>query len=102
MDRTSEPALGSLLYEAGIKRDKPIGPIIISWVYCGRVKEEGNEYFLLVEFSRWWHLKRLGLPIEGKHGLKVSDVAQIYDGRDTWEGVRNWCQSQQDEGLDRD
>lgn len=86
-----EPPLGTVFYEVGFKREEPRAPMIITWVYCGRVMENGNEYHLLVEYGKWWTLTNVfKVPIEGKHGLKIPSLDQLYEGRESWAEVVQW------------
>jgi hypothetical protein len=87
-----EPALGSVLFEVGFKHEEPSSPVIISYVYCGLVEDNGEKYFLLVEFLKWWIKTQRGLPIEAGDGLKVRTLEQLLDLRKDWNEVVAWTQ----------
>jgi hypothetical protein len=79
-----------VLYEVGYKHEKPAAPILISFVYCGRIQDSGQTYYLLVEFFRWGTKTQRGFPIEAKDGLKVRTLEQLMEGRETWAEVCTW------------
>ena len=85
-----EPPIGTVLYQVGWKRENPKAPIIITFVYCGRVQLRGQKYFLLVEFNRWWNRTQLGWPIGAEHGVKVSTLELMMDSCETWPEVCAW------------
>src|SRR4051812_7711952 len=88
--RLREPAPGTVLYEVGWKREKPAAPVITSYVYCGRITKSGTEYFLLVEFTKWWNRTQHGWTIEAEHGMKIPNLEQLLEGRETWSEVCTW------------
>jgi hypothetical protein len=89
----SVPSIGSLFYEIGFKDKSPRGPIVITYVYCGRVTDPARRRrcHLLVEFSRWWSLTSLGLPVRAKDGVRIPTLRQLIDGRQTWKEVKAWA-----------
>jgi hypothetical protein len=87
------PSVGSLFYEIGFKDKFPRGPIVVTYVYCGRVTDPAQKkrVHLLVEFSRWWSLTSLGLPVRAKDGVRIPTLRQLLDGRQTWREVQAWA-----------
>jgi hypothetical protein len=82
-------AVGSVLFELGKKEEKPSSRIVVSWVYCGTVSYNGEEMHLLVEFSRWFNLRQLGIPITAEHGLKMRSAEQLTNGRISWKELQS-------------
>ena len=90
MKRQRAPAVGTLLYEVGWKDDEPSGPLVVSYVYGGRLEDHGRRFHMLVPFATWWYLAERKLPVQATHGLKVKSVRELFNGRVSWDGVRRW------------
>lgn len=90
--RHRAPRIGTLLYQAGWKKEPPGGPFVTTFVYCGVVRDHEIPMHLLVPYETWWGLTQgLKRQPDANDGLKVRTLGTLYGICWTWEDVRRFA-----------